>query len=79
MSMREQNSAQVFEAETAPQNLALRPFRAIEQIALAVVNQQRRGHIAFDARRGSGGAEKTEFKQEGVPLENFTGVITCLG
>ena len=72
--MCQQDAIQVFETETALENLALGPFRAIEQKAFAFVDEHRRSEIALDAGRGGGGAEKMQLEHDGGIITEFGGI-----
>ena len=64
MAMREQNAIQILESHPTLQDLPLRAFRAIQKKTIALVDEQRRGHIPFRAGRGRRGAKETQFKHD---------------
>src|SRR5690606_3677133 len=62
MAVREQDTIQPLETDTAPQDLPLRAFATVHQKAVLARQNGLRCQPAMDRGRGSGGSKKDNFK-----------------
>ena len=68
MEMGQEHLAQLHEADVAAEELALRPFGAVEEQALAAATDERRGRCALGRRRGAGRPEEDDVEIHGAGL-----------
>src|SRR5215216_4812878 len=66
MSMREKDAGEILKACTGLQDLALRPFTAIDQKAVFIMFDDLGGESAFGGGGRGGRAKKKYFEQNGI-------------